>query len=119
MQILTERHLSAEEKAAYGAPFPDNRYHVATRVMPQIVATQLKEARLAWEELRKGTSAVLTLFSDKDPFLAGQGIDKQFQSLPGAVGQPHQTIENASHFLQEDKGGEIVEIIQAWALPAK
>ncbi|KZK83082.1 Haloalkane dehalogenase [Pseudovibrio sp. Ad13] len=117
MQILTTRHLREEEKAAYDAPFPENRYHVATRVMPQIVATQLLEARHAWDELRKSTTPVLTLFSDKDPFLAGQEIDKQLQSLPGAQGQPHQTIEHASHFLQEDEGDELVTRVLAWSLP--
>jgi haloalkane dehalogenase len=117
MQILTTRHLSEEEKAAYDAPFPENRYHVATRVMPQIVATQLPQARLAWDDLRKSATPVMTLFSDKDPFLAGQGVDKQFQSLPGAQGQPHLSIEHASHFLQEDKGNELVKKILVWSLP--
>ncbi len=114
IQILTTRHLSEDEIRAYDAPFPDDRYHVATRIMPQIVGTQLAEGRAAWERLRQSNIQVLTLFSDEDPFLKDQGIDLQFQALPGAIDQPHETIENASHFLQEDKAHELTQKMLNW-----
>lgn len=114
MQILTTRELSSAEMAAYDAPFLNGDFHVATRIMPQIVATGLPEARKAWEFLRSSKMPVLTLFSDKDPFLAGQGIDKQFQALPGAQGQPHEETQNASHFLQEDLGPELAGKVLSW-----
>jgi haloalkane dehalogenase len=31
--------------------------------------------------------------------------------IPGTAGQLHQTIEGASHFLQEDKGIELAEVL--------
>jgi haloalkane dehalogenase len=38
-----------------------------------------------------------------------------FQSkVPGAAGQPHTTIENAGHFLQEDAGPLLADTIAAW-----
>lgn len=49
-------------------------------------------------------------FSDQDPVTAG--ADKPFRSLiPGAQGQAHVTIEGASHFLQEDKGRELAQML--------
>lgn len=114
MQILTTKTLTTAERAAYDAPFPDSRYHAATRVMPQIVATQLKEAQGAWAHLRQSQVPTLVLFSDNDPFLAGQGIDAQFKALPGAAGQPHAEIRNASHFLQEDAGADLSRRVLHW-----
>ena len=62
---------------------------------------------MAWEK------PLLTLFSDKDPVTKGGHL--VFEKLvPGAKGQPHQIIEGAGHFLQEDKGPEIAEIIIEW-----
>lgn len=115
MQILTEKQLTAGEMAAYQAPFPDDRYYAGPRVMPQIVATQADESYQAWQALKEWKHPALTLFSDKDPFLAGQGYDKLFQTnLEGAKGQPHITITDASHFLQEDKSKEIADKIANW-----
>jgi haloalkane dehalogenase len=52
----------------------------------------------------------LTAFSDRDPIT--RGGEKYFQKkIPGAQGQDHVTIEGAGHFLQEDKGEEIAQVI--------
>ncbi|MEM9633067.1 MAG: haloalkane dehalogenase [Pseudomonadota bacterium] len=114
MQILTVLNLEEEVLYAYRAPFPDTRYMTAPRVMPQIVGTDLKEGVAAWKALSQADLRVLTLFSDRDPFLAGRGIDKQFQALPGAQNQPHQIISNASHFLQEDAKGSLAHKVIDW-----
>ncbi|MFB3053136.1 MAG: haloalkane dehalogenase, partial [Dehalococcoidia bacterium] len=38
--------------------------------------------------------------------------DRALQKLiPGAAGQPHTTITDAGHFLQEDKGPELAAIV--------
>ena len=34
--------------------------------------------------------------------------------IPGAAGQPHTTIEGGGHFIQEDKGEELAEVIVEW-----
>ena len=53
---------------------------------------------------------MLTLFSDSDPITAGG--ERIFQEkVQGAAGQPHRTITDAGHFLQEDKGPEIANAI--------
>ncbi len=115
MQVLTTKQLSQEEMNAYDAPFPDEHYAAAPRTMPHIIATDLNEVNEAWEKLKKWDKPVLTLFSDNDPFLAGQGYDKQFQkNFKGAKNQPHITVPNASHFLQEDQADMLVENITNW-----
>ncbi len=115
MQILTTSNLSQEEKDAYDAPFPNEKYYAAPRKMPEIVATDLTDVNKDWTKLKKWEHPVLTLFSDKDPFLADQDYDKKFQTnFKGAKGQPHITVSNASHFLQEDKTEELVSRILNW-----
>ncbi|MCT4604572.1 MAG: hypothetical protein N4A64_00490 [Marinisporobacter sp.] len=65
-------------------------------------------ATFDWQKLKKWDKPVLTLFSDKDPFLADQGYDKLFQTnFSGARGQPHITVTDAAHFLQEDQFTEL------------
>ena len=40
------------------------------------------------------------------------GKKKVFQTkIPGAKNQPHVTIKDASHFIQDDKGEELAQLI--------
>ena len=69
--------------------------------------------RAAWDVLRKFDKPWLTAFSDKDPIT--RGGDAMFQrEVPGAAGQPHTTIANGGHFLQEDQGETLAQVIVAW-----
>ncbi|CAN5618668.1 haloalkane dehalogenase [soil metagenome] len=107
--------LSSEVTAAYDAPFPDKKHKTGARVFPTLVPitpdNPASEAnRKAWEILRKWEKPFLTAFSDGDPIT--RGADKVLQKLiPGANGQAHTTIKNAGHFLQEDKGEELAQIV--------
>ena len=66
--------------------------------------------RKAWEIVQQWDQPFLTAFSDGDPIT--RGADKILQAqISGANGQPHTTIKDAGHFLQEDKGEELAEII--------
>jgi len=66
--------------------------------------------REAWKVLRKWTKPFLTAFSDSDPITAGG--DKVMQKLiPGCEGQSHTTIKNGGHFLQEDQGIKLAEVV--------
>jgi haloalkane dehalogenase len=110
--------LSAESIAAYDAPFPSDAYKEGPRMFPNLVPitpdNPASEAnRKAWQILQQWTGKALTLFSDQDAVTAGG--DKPFQKLlPGAKDQPHETIEGAGHFLQEDKGAEVAQKMVAW-----
>jgi haloalkane dehalogenase len=109
----TVSRLPPEVVAAYEAPFPDSTYKAGARVMPALVPITpddpASEAnRAAWAVLMEWRKPFLTLFSDRDPVTGG--LDEAFRTrVPGAEGQPHHTITDAGHFLQEDKGEELAE----------
>ena len=101
--------------AAYDAPFPSRKYKAGARKFPALVPITPDDPasaanRAAWDAFGKWEKPFLTTFSDKDPIT--RGGEKAWQRhVPGAQGQPHVTIENAGHFLQEDKGEEIARVL--------
>ena len=101
--------------AAYNAPFPDDSYKAGARQFPLLVPIGPDDPasganRRAWEVLRRWEKPLLTAFSDGDPVT--RGGERVFQKLvPGAQGQPHVTITAAGHFLQEDKGEELAQVV--------
>ncbi|TFH92180.1 hypothetical protein ELS82_07125 [Vibrio ouci] len=112
---MSTRELSDDEMKAYDAPFPSSEYFAGPRKMPEIVADDLDAVNQDWLKLKQWDQPVLTLFSDQDPFLAGQAYDEKFQNnFKGAQGQPHITVANASHFLQEDQSSLLAENMLAW-----
>lgn len=118
LQNATVNQLSADIIAAYDAPYPDESYKAGAKIFPSLVPTSLDDPastpnQKAWSVLSKMEKPFLTLFSDKDPIT--KGLEKLFHNLiPGCKGQPHSTIEDAGHFLQEDKGEEIATKMVAW-----
>jgi haloalkane dehalogenase len=114
----TVRGLTAAEIAAYDAPFPDETYKSGARRFPALVPItpehpSVTENKAAWDILRTLETPFLTAFSDRDPIM--EGGDRLFQKLiPGAAGQPHVTIREAGHFLQEDKPDELVNVIHTF-----
>lgn len=106
---------SPEVIAGYDAPYPDDSYKAGARAFPLLVPITPDNPasvanRKAWEVLVQWQKPFLTLFSDSDPIT--RGGDAAFQKLiPGTQGQPHKTIVGAGHFLQEDKGEELAELI--------
>ncbi len=98
--------LPADVIAAYDAPFPDETYKEGARIFPSLVPTRPDDPaaaanREAWRVLQSFEKPFLTAFSDRDPIT--RGGDKVFQKLiPGAKNQPHSTIPDGGHFLQED-----------------
>lgn len=120
MQLLTTKNLSKEEINAYDAPYPDPTYYAAPRKMPEIVVSDLSDVYDDWQKLKEWKHPVLTLFSDDDPFLKDQGYDTLFQTnFPGAAGQPHITVTDASHFLQEDQFDELTSRMLGWLKQTK
>lgn len=110
--------LSPEVIAAYDAPFPDERYQAGVRQFPLLVPTSPDDPasepnRQAWEVLSRWSKPFLTAFSDSDPIT--RGADRFLQAaIPGASGQPHVTIQHAGHFLQEDRGEELAQVVVAF-----
>ncbi len=111
----TARPMTPEVEAAYDAPYPDESYKAGARQFPMLVPVSVDDparaANLAaWVELEKFDKPFMTCFSDKDPVTAG--ADRIFHArVPGCAGQPHVTIKDGGHFLQEDAGEELAALL--------
>jgi len=121
IQNSTTRHLTPEVVAAYDAPFPDDSYKEGARQFPLLVPIWPDDPaaaanRKAWETLREWRKPFLTAFSDKDPITVDGGPLLR-KLIPGAQGQPHTTIENGGHFLQEDQGEELARVVIGFTRP--
>ena len=107
----TTNGFAADVMAAYDAPFPSEAYKAGARAFPMLVTSELAANHRAWRQvLERWEKPFLTTFSDGDPVT--RGLEREFwRRIPGTKGQPHVTIAGAGHFLQEDKGEELADII--------
>ncbi|SFR63738.1 haloalkane dehalogenase [Marinobacter daqiaonensis] len=107
--------LPQEVMDAYNAPFPDESFKEGARQFPILVPTTPDDPaaeanRQAWKVLGQWQKPFLTAFSDSDPVT--RGADRFLQkAIPGAQGQDHVTIEQGGHFLQEDQGETLAEVV--------
>ena len=115
IQNATTTELDEATLAAYDAPFPDERYKAGARMFPLLVPTspdspEAQANRQAWEKLKQFKKPFITAFGDSDPITSGG--DKLFQKLvPGSKGMVHTRIANGGHFIQEDKGEELANLL--------
>jgi haloalkane dehalogenase len=110
LQLGTVSELTAAEVAAYDAPFPSAKFKSGARAFPALVPTTADDPaseanRAAWRVFEQWEKPFLTCFSNRDPITRG-GFRTWQEQVPGARGN-NVKIENAGHFLQEDKGPEI------------
>ena len=110
--------LSKEVISAYDAPFPTADYKAGAQVWPLLVpitiddpgAAQMRKAK---DVLKEWDKPAFVAFSDSDPVT--RGGDRFFRKIiPTAINEPAVVIEQAGHFLQEEKGAEIAEHIIAF-----
>ena len=111
----TVTELSAEVIAAYDAPYPDDSYKAGARIWPSFVPTSPDDPeapanRAAWEALERFDRPFLCCFSDSDP-ITGGGEKAFIGRVRGTEGQSHTTIEGAGHFLQEDAGPQLAQVL--------
>lgn len=110
--------LGADVIAAYDAPFPDETYKAGARQFPLLVPTDpsdpaAPENRAAWEALGRFEKPFLCAFSDSDPIT--RGADAVLAAhIPGARLYPSTTIVGAGHFLQEDQGVALADVVTAF-----
>jgi haloalkane dehalogenase len=101
--------------AAYDAPFPDERFCAGPRQLPLLMgltpASECARRNVrTMEALRAFHRPFVTAFSDGDP--ATRGWAEVLRAhVPGAAGQAHVTIPGAGHFLQEDRGEELADVV--------
>lgn len=115
IQFATSRPVDRGVIAAYEAPFPNQRYKAGARAFPSLIPTRPDDPesepnRRAWEVLEQWDKPFLTAFSDGDPLTRAAGPNLQ-RRIPGAHGLAHPIIRKAGHFLQEDAGEELAQLI--------
>lgn len=96
--------------AAYEAPFPDKRYKAGAQIMPYLVPSQLRENERAWAVFEAWDKPFLVAFTDSDPITRG-GEKVFLDRVPDAQ---QVTIAGAGHFVQEDAGPQLAELINAF-----
>ncbi|MGH3509710.1 MAG: haloalkane dehalogenase [Nocardioidaceae bacterium] len=112
------RPLDARVRAAYDAPYPDERHKTAPRCFPGLVPIRPDDPataanRVAWERLTRWTKPFLVAFSDGDPITAAMAPILR-RNVPGAAGRESPVITDAGHFLQEDAGVRLGSVIAAF-----
>lgn len=118
VQSGTITELPNEVVAAYDAPFPSSKFKAGARAFPMLVPSRpddpASEAnRAAWKTFGGWQKPFLTTFSNRDPVTRGGEVPWQ-ETVPGAKHREHVKIKNAGHFLQEDKGPELADILIAF-----
>jgi haloalkane dehalogenase len=109
VEAMTWFDLSPDVEAAYDAPFPSRIYLTGPRVFPSLINGVPGTTNEAWESLMAFERPFLTLWASNDPGNLGSCEAQQvlIDNVPGAAGQPHDRLDEASHFLQDDQGAEI------------
>lgn len=115
IQSGTVTELAPEVIRAYDAPFPTRAFQAAARAFPRLVPVSPDDPaapanRSAWEVFKSWEKPFLTAFSNRDPITRG-GEQLFTSQVPGCRDQSHTKIRNAGHFLQEDKGPELAEVV--------
>ncbi len=110
-----QRGLADEVRVAYDAPFPDESYKAGPRAMPLLVPTRPDDPateanRAAWEVLGRWDKPFLVAFSDGDP-ITGAMAPILKKLIPGTQDLHHPVVEGAGHFLQEDAGERLGEVV--------
>ncbi len=102
--------------AAYDAPYPDAASKAGARAFPLLIpltpeAPGGEAGQRVLEALREDRRPTLMLWADSDPVLP-LATGERFAAAIGR--EKPRTIENASHFLQEDQGPLIGSLIADW-----
>jgi haloalkane dehalogenase len=111
------RHDPGDEViAAYDAPYPDGPSKAGARAFPLILPTTpdavgAAEGKAVANALREDDRPALVLWADSDPILPFSVGERVASELNLPAPRP---IADASHFLQEDAGPEIGNIIADW-----
>jgi haloalkane dehalogenase len=101
--------------AAYDAPFPEEAYCAGPRQLPLLMGLTPGSAcarlnRRTLEALGGYEGPFLTAFSDGDEATNGWAEVLQ-ERVPGASTQPHTVIRGAGHFVQEDAGRRLADVV--------
>lgn len=109
LEALTWFDIPDSAESAYDAPFPSRIYLTGPRVFPSLINELPGANEDAWNGLTSFERPFLTIWANNDPGNLGSCAfqDNLIDNVPGAAGQPHTRLPEASHFLQDDQGAEI------------
>ena len=113
LQRATATERSAEEVAAYDAPFPDEPSKAGARAFPALVPVEngmdgIEQNKAAWKGLAAYDKPFLTLFGADDPVTGGLGATLS-EKIKGAQDMPHDILSTCGHFCQEDRPVELAQ----------
>lgn len=102
--------------AAYEAPFPNPQSKAGARAFPLMLPTSpdmpgAQAGQRVLETLRGDQRPKLFLWADSDPVIPLSTGERFAAALGGSIDH---VIEDASHFLQEDAGAKIGQLIADW-----
>ncbi len=117
MQSATTTDLAPEVVAAYEAPFPTPESKAGAQRFPLLVPLSEEDPGVAEmlavkDALSRWDKPALVAFSDEDPVFPFPQSGEQFTELIPSAGEQVR-IEGAAHFLQEDRGPQIVDAMLA------
>jgi haloalkane dehalogenase len=109
-----------EVAGAYDAPFVNEASKAGARAFPLMLPTRpdapgAEAGQRVLDALRGDRRPALTLWADSDPVLPLR-TGERFAEVLGSG--PPQVVEQAGHFLQEDRGPEIGRQIADWLTAA-
>ena len=115
VQGATESEVPDPVLAAYDAPFPGEAYCAGPRQLPLLMGHTPSSAcarlnRRTMDALAGFDGPFVTAFSDGDPATRGWA-EVLREHVPGAVGRAQVTISGAGHFLQEDRGETLADVV--------
>jgi haloalkane dehalogenase len=105
----------AQVLKAYDAPFPDATFKSGVLAFPGLIPIRpdmpgVTENRRVWKVLEGFRRPFVTAFSDSDPTTA-PWAEVFRHRIPGARGQPQPIIRDAGHFLQEEQGAALAQVL--------
>ena len=109
IQGAVTRKMTADELAAYDAPFPSADYQAGALKFPLLVPTPnnpFPANQQAWKQLKKFNRPFLTAFGADDAVTRG-GEKPFIKIIPGATGLNHAVLPKTNHFCQEDSPEEL------------
>jgi haloalkane dehalogenase len=122
MQGATTTELGPDVLAAYEAPFPTPESKAGAQRFPLLVPLSAEDAgaremAAVRDALSRWRKPALVAFSDSDPVFPYPRSGEAFTQLLPTAGEQVK-IEGAAHFLQEDRGPQIVEaMLERFARP--
>lgn len=109
VQNYTVAELPSDVVRAYDAPFPSELYRAGPRELPRLVGSAVEENREATKRLADFAAPVLVVWAVGDPLVGG--LAALLPPMAGMELVDPIVVSDASHFLQEDLGPELADLV--------